>query len=216
MKKYTKDEYQKMRGGELYNPTDPYLTRCRTQARAGADRYNRTSAYHFHTRTRMIQRLIPQHGTNFFLEPPIHLEYGTNIRFGNNFYCNFDCMLMDVAPIVIGDDVMFGPRVTLATPMHPLVGDERRIQQYPDGEYDLEYAKPITIGDRVWLATGVTVCGGVSIGSDVVVGAGSVVTRDIPAGMLAAGAPARVIRPITDADRLNPWATYSCHAVERE
>ena len=104
--------------------------------------------------------------------------------------------------MTIGDNVMFGPNVTIATPVHPLVADERVIQQFPDGVYDLEYAKPITICDGVWLASGVIVNGGVTIGKNSVIGSGSVVTRDIPEGVVAVGNPCKVLRKITDADRM--------------
>jgi len=135
-------------------------------------------------------------------------EYGFNISFGKDLFVNFDCIFMDVAPIKIGDGVMFGPRVTIATPMHPLVADERIIQQYPDGYHDIEYAKPVTIGNDVWIASNVTICGGVTIGDGAIIAAGSVVTRDIPPHCLAGGVPCKVIRYVDDNDRLNVWYTY--------
>lgn len=115
---------------------------------------------------------------------------------------NFDCQLLDVAPIEIGDNVMFGPRVVVATPCHPLIAEERISHVYEDGEHDWEYAKPVKIGNNVWVASCVTICGGVTIGDDTVIAAGSVVTRDIPSGVLAGGVPCKVIRPITDNDRM--------------
>lgn len=122
---------------------------------------------------------------------------------------NFDCQLLDVAPIKIGDNVMFGPRVTVATPMHPFVAEERAISVYEDGEHDWEYAKPVTIGNDVWIASSATVCGGVTIGDGSIIAAGSVVTRDIPAGVLAAGVPCKPIRPITDEDRV-----FAIHGIK--
>ena len=124
------------------------------------------------------------------------------IKTGNAGTCfNFTCL--DVCEIHIGDNVMIGPNVTLATPMHPLLPEERNIRKREDGSfYNLEYAKPITIKDNCWLASNVVVCGGVSIGEGCVIGAGSVVTRDIPPYSLAAGNPCRVIRKITEKDHM--------------
>ena len=135
------------------------------------------------------------------MEPDIRFDYGCNTHTGRNFYANYNCVILDVAQVKIGDDVMFGPNVTIATPVHPLLARERKMRTRPDGsKYDLEYGKPITIEDGVWLAAGVTVTGGVTIGKGAVIGAGSVVTRDIPAGVVDAGVPCKVIRKLTDDD----------------
>ncbi len=204
-------ELEKMSAGKFYKPVDMKIILKRTRARMLADKFNRTRAWNIPKRNRIIKKLFPYGGKNAFFEPNIHVEYGFNVTFGDNFYMNFDCKLLDVAKISIGKDVMFGPNVTVATPMHPLIADERIQKQYKDGFYDLEYAKPITIGNNVWLASGVIVCGGVTIGDNCVIGAGSVVTRDIPANSLAAGVPCKVIRQITDDDRLYPekeWRSY--------
>lgn len=197
-------ELEKMSEGKIYNPTVRELTAARVRARTLVDKYNRTRAKQFLKRGRIIAKLFPNGGRNAFFEPNIRVEYGFNVTFGENFYMNFDCSLLDVGKITIGDNVMFGPNVTLATPMHPLAAEERIQQEREDGFYDLEYSKPITIGNNVWIAASVTVCGGVVIGDNAVIGAGSVVTRDIPADSLAAGVPCRVIRKITDADRIYP------------
>lgn len=199
---------ERMIAGKLYNSVDPSLIKDRTRARLLTDKFNRTKAWDLTRRNKLIRKLIPNHGKNFFFEPTIHMEYGYNITFGDDFYMNYDCQLLDVCPIKIGNGVMFGPRVIVATPCHPLVGDERIIQQYPDGMHDLEFGKPVEIGDNCWIASNVTICGGVRIGSDTVIAAGSVVTRDIPSGVLAAGVPCKVIRKITDEDRIRPWETY--------
>ncbi len=202
-------DYRRMVDGHFYNCTDRDLVIMRTRARWLADKFNRTKAWNIPRRAYLIKRLIPNCGKNFFFEPTIKVEYGRNITFGENFYMNFDCKLLDCAPITIGDNVMFGPSVTVATPMHPLIADERRIQEYPDGLHDLEYAKPVTIGNDVWIATGAIVCGGVNIGDGAIIAAGSVVTRDIPAGVLAAGVPCKVIRPLTEKDRTYPLDAYN-------
>ena len=197
-----KSQKERMIAGEFYNPNDKELILARVRARMLADRFNRTKAWNIPYRTRLIKKMFPNGAGGAFFEPNIRIEYGFNVKFGKNFYMNFDCQLLDVAPIEIGDNVMFGPRVTVATPMHPFVSEERAISTYSDGVHDWEYARPVKIGDNVWVASSATICGGVTIGSDTVIAAGSVVTRDIPSGVLAAGVPCKVIRPITDADRL--------------
>ena len=197
-----KSQKERMIAGEFYNPNDKELILARVRARMLADRFNRTKAWNIPYRTRLIRKMFPNGADGAFFEPSIRIEYGFNVKFGKNFYMNFDCQLLDVAPIEIGDNVMFGPRVTVATPMHPFVSEERAISTYSDGVHDWEYARPVKIGDNVWVASSATICGGVTIGSDTVIAAGSVVTRDIPSGVLAAGVPCKVIRPITDADRL--------------
>lgn len=197
-----KSQKERMIAGEFYNPYDKELILARVRARMLADRFNRTKAWNIPYRTRLIKKMFPNGADGAFFEPNIRIEYGFNVKFGKNFYMNFDCQLLDVAPIEIGDNVMFGPRVTVATPMHPFVSEERAISTYSDGVHDWEYARPVKIGDNVWVASSATICGGVTIGSDTVIAAGSVVTRDIPSGVLAAGVPCKVIRPITDADRL--------------
>lgn len=197
-----KSQKERMIAGEFYNPNDKELILARVRARMLADRFNRTKAWNIPYRTRLIKKMFPNGADGAFVEPNIRIEYGFNVKFGKNFYMNFDCQLLDVAPIEIGDNVMFGPRVTVATPMHPFVSEERAISTYSDGVHDWEYARPVKIGDNVWVASSATICGGVTIGSDTVIAAGSVVTRDIPSGVLAAGVPCKVIRPITDADRL--------------
>ena len=197
-----KSQKERMIAGEFYNPNDKKLILARVRARMLADRFNRTKAWNIPYRTRLIKKMFPNGADGAFFEPNIRIEYGFNVKFGKNFYMNFDCQLLDVAPIEIGDNVMFGPRVTVATPMHPFVSEERAISTYSDGVHDWEYARPVKIGDNVWVASSATICGGVTIGSDTVIAAGSVVTRDTPSGVLAAGVPCKVIRPITDADRL--------------
>lgn len=201
-------EFELMRSGKLYNATDRTIFMRHLRALIACERYNKVSILNAPRRTRMIKRLIPDHGKNFFILSNFHCEYGCNISFGDDFFANFDCTLLDVAPITLGNGVMLGTRVTLATPVHPMHWDERKQQQYPTGYHDLEYAKPITIGNDVWLSSCVTVCGGVTIGDGAVIGAGSVVTRDIPAHTFAAGVPARVIREITDEDKIDVWQTY--------
>lgn len=208
MKKSKSLDLKRMCEGKLYNCTDKTVFLKHARALWLTDRFNRTRVWNVPKQTRIIKKLIPNHGKNFFIMQTFRCEYGFNISFGKDLFVNFDCIFMDVAPIKIGDSVMFGPRVTIATPVHPLVANERIIQQYPDGYHDIEYAKPVTIGNNVWIASNVTVLGGVSIGDNAVIAAGSVVTRDIPANCIAGGVPCKVIRYIDDDDRLDVWNTY--------
>lgn len=131
-----------------------------------------------------------------------------NIYVGRNCFVNYNSVFLDVAPITLGDNVLIGPNVTLATPNHPFIAEERAYTDYPDGCHELEYAQPITIGDHCWLCSGVTVCGGVTIGAGSIIAAGAVVTRDIPPHSIAAGVPAKVLRQISESDRIHVWEKY--------
>lgn len=126
--------------------------------------------------------------TETLVTAPFFCDYGSNIRLGNRVYFNFNCVILDVAPVSIGDNVLFGPGVHIYTALHPLRAAERRA--------GLESGQPVSIGGDVWVGGGVIICPGVSIGAGAVIGAGSVVTRDVPAGMLAVGNPCRVVRPV--------------------
>lgn len=202
------DDLTRMCAGRLYNCSDKKVFLKHARALYLTEKFNRTRIWNIPKQNRIIKRLIPNHGKDFFILQSFRCEYGFNITFGDDLFVNFDCIFMDVAPITIGNSVMFGPRVTIATPVHPLIADERKIQDYPDGKHDLEYAKPVTIGDKAWIAANVTICGGVNIGEGAVIAAGSVVTRDIPANCIAAGVPCKVIREIDENDRINVWDTY--------
>lgn len=206
--KYDNIEFNKMKEGNIYNPYVKELVYRRIRTRYLVDKYNKTKSYQFKRREKMIRKLIKNIGSNPFFEPNIRLEYGDNIIAGDNFYMNFDCTILDVATVSIGNNVMFGSRVTLATPMHPLLADERMSKEYPDGFHDLEYAKPITIEDDVWVCSNVTIIGGVTIGKGSVIGAGAVVTKSVPENSLVMGVPAKVVRKITEEDRLNIWDKY--------
>ena len=210
MKKRTdkQTDLQLMCGGKLYNCTNGEVMRKHIRALLLTDSFNRSHVWNVPRRTHIIKKLIPNHGKNFFFMQTFRCEYGFNISFGDDLFVNFDCIFMDVAPIKIGNGVMFGPRVSIATPVHPLLAEERIIQQYPDGYHDIEYAKPVTIGNNVWVATNATICGGVTIGDGAVIAAGSVVTRDIPPNCIAGGVPCKVIRYLDENDRLNVWDTY--------
>jgi maltose O-acetyltransferase len=182
-----------MRSGAMYNDLDERLVMARAAAVRRSDAFNATVGAAPEVRLQALRELVAAAGAGTFLEPTFRCEFGVNIRLGQRFYANFDCVMLDGADITIGDDVLFGPRVSLYTANHALDPAERRAGAC--------YARPITIGDAVWIAGGVTVLPGVTIGDGAVIGAGSVVTRDVPPAVVAVGSPARAIRTITEADR---------------
>ena len=196
-------EKEKMLAGLLYDPADPELSALLVKARKLARRYNQIDEDELEQREAVLRELLPNTPFLPSLQAPVYFDYGCNTYFGRFSGANFNFTCLDVCPVHIGNNVFIGPNVTLATPMHPLLPEERNVRQRSDGSYyNLEYAKPITIGDDCWLASNAVVCGGVTIGEGSVIGAGSVVTRDIPPHSLAVGNPCRVIRTLTDADRM--------------
>ena len=196
-------EYEKMIAGQLYDASQPELVTLLVKARKLARRYNQTDEDEADKIEAILKELLPNSENLPAMQAPIYFDYGCNTRFGKFCATNFNFTCLDVCPVTIGDNVLFGPNVTIATPMHPLLPEERNVRQREDGSYyALEYAKPITIGDSCWIAANVVVCGGVTIGEGCVIGAGSVVTRDIPPHSLAAGNPCRVIREVTEKDRM--------------
>ena len=196
-------ETEKMLAGKLYDPTDPELAKRREAAHKLSKQYNDTIEDEEEARADILRRLLPNMGEGTYLQGPIQFDYGVYTTIGVNSYANFNFTVLDCCPVTIGNNVFFGPNCSIMTPMHPLLPSERNMRRRENGQlYDLEYAKPIVIEDDCWIAANVVVCGGVTIGRGSVIGAGSVVTRDIPAGSLAAGNPCRVIRPITGADSM--------------
>lgn len=156
-------------------------------------RYNECMPFDTEQGMECLEEAGIRHKGSMYFEPPFHCEYGTHIELGDNFYANAYCTMLDVGKITIGDDVLFGPCVSLYTAGHPIHPQSRKS--------GYEYGIPISIGDRVWIGGNCVVMPGITIGSDTVIGAGSVVTKDIPAGVIAAGNPCRVIREITEEDR---------------
>ena len=179
----------KMLAGDWYI-TDEAVLDLQRERHTLMEQYNATPVADPLRRRELLLELFGSVGDEVEVRSPVYVDYGSNVRIGTGVFLNFGCQLADVAPITIGDHVQIGPNVSLLTPLHPLDPQRRRDRW--------ETARPVTIGDNVWLAGGVIVSGGVSIGDDTVVGAGSVVTRDLPAGVLAAGSPARVIRSLYD------------------
>ena len=182
-------EREKMLQGELYNPLDPALVQARNRARDLCQLLNAAREEQTEERRRLLKQLVGKGGDTVWMQPPFYCDYGSNIELGEKVFFNFNCVVLDVARVTIGDFTLFGPAVQIYTATHPLDAELRRQQ---------EYAKPIDIGSDVWIGGGAIICPGVKIGSRSVIGAGSVVTRDIPEGVFAAGNPCRVIREITE------------------
>lgn len=195
-------EFEKMISGKIYDCNEPGLFKARTKAHVLCFKYNNIAETEFEERQKIVKELLPNLGENSYLTGPIYFDYGINFYTGKNFYCNFNFTCLDVCKVIIGDNVFFGPNASINTPLHPLIAEER--QQYI-GEYgvtDKEYGKEIVIGSNCWFASNVTICAGAHIGSNCVIGAGSVVTGNIPDGYIAYGVPAKPIRKITEEDSI--------------
>ncbi len=190
-------EREKMVAGAWYDPTDSELEEMRRRIRDLFYDYNLTREGEGERRAALCKEMLGGCGENVQICPPVRFDYGCNTVVGDRFFSNFNLTVLDVAPVTVGRDVYVGPNVTFATPMHEMNAEKRRARQRADGRwYDLESAKPITVGNDVWIASGVIVCGGVSIGDGAVIGAGSVVTRDVPPYTFCAGNPCRVIKKL--------------------
>ncbi|MCH9275614.1 sugar O-acetyltransferase [Bifidobacterium amazonense] len=186
-------EWNLMVSGEVYQDSHPEIERKRAEAKRLFVAYNHTDYEDVAERRRIMEQLFAAVGEDVFIEPNFRCEVGRNITIGSHAYINFDCVMLDNAPITIGGYVWIAPMVGLFATNHALDFEERKAGACQ--------AKPIVIEDGVWLGGHVTVLGGVTIGRGSVIGAGSVVTKDIPAGVIAVGNPARVLRPITEADK---------------
>ncbi|HEY2413460.1 MAG TPA: sugar O-acetyltransferase [Pirellulaceae bacterium] len=178
-------EKEKMLAGELYDPLDAELVRARERARDLCWQLNATLEREQERRREISKKLLGRGGESAWIQPPFYCDYGFNIVLGERVFFNFNCVVLDVCEVKIGDYSMFGPAVQIYTATHPLNAELRRTQ---------EFAKPIAIGSDVWVGGGAILCPGVTIGSKSVIGAGSVVTRDVPEGVFAAGNPCRVVR----------------------
>lgn len=182
-----------MLGGAVYNDLTPELIAARARAVELTSAYHRSIGEPAEAREAILRSLLKSVGPGALFEPSFRCEFGFNISIGRSFYANFDCVILDGGSVEIGDHVLLGPRVGIYTANHAIDPDERAAGACR--------AEPVRIGNRVWIGAGVHINPGVSIGDNAIVGSGSVVTRDIPANVVAAGVPARVIRPITESDR---------------
>ncbi|WP_028402274.1 maltose acetyltransferase domain-containing protein [Ectobacillus panaciterrae] len=183
-----KTEKEKMLAGEMYNPADPELVKDRENARRQVRIYNQTLETEGDKRTQLLKEFLGSTGENVYMEPNIRFDYGYNIFVGENFFANFDCVILDVCEVRFGDNCMLAPGVHIYTATHPLNPTERNSGK--------EYAKPITIGDNVWIGGSAVINPGVKIGDNVVIASGAVVTKDVPPNVVVGGNPAKVIKQI--------------------
>ena len=180
-------EREKMLAGELYDPLDPELVAARERARDFCQALNATRERDQDARRDILRQLFARGGETVWMQPPFFCDYGANIELGERVFFNFNCVVLDVCLVRIGDYSLFGPNVQIYTPVHPFDAALRRKQ---------EFGKPVTIGADVWVGGGAIILPGVHVGSRTVIGAGSVVTRDIPDDVFAAGNPCRVVRSL--------------------
>lgn len=188
-----KSEKEKMLGGEPYNANDKVLLAERLFAKEVLFDFNNARPAEIEKRNELIKKSGCKTSGNFHIEPPFRCDYGYNIEIGNNFYANYNLVILDCAKVTIGNNVFIAPNVGIYTAGHPLHHGLRN--------QELEFALPIIIGDNVWLGGNVVINPGITIGSNTVIGSGSVVTKDIPANVVAAGNPCKVIRGIIEADK---------------
>lgn len=181
-------EFEKMVRGDLYDASDPELLEMRKNARLLLERFNRTSVIKWKKREQVLKKLFGSTGERLFIEPPFHCDYGVNIRVMNNFFMNFGCVILDVAEVSIGENCSVGPQVGIYTATHPLDAAQRA--------GNLEYAKKIAIGNNCWIGGHAVINPGVTLGNNVVVASGAVVTKSFGDNVLIAGVPAKVIKSI--------------------
>ena len=197
------NEEKRIFSGIVFSPADPELKAIKLKAHNLDTQYNATFEDEYEKREQILAELIGELGEGSRIQGPIQFHYGVHTKIGKNFFANFNFTVQDDGEVIIGDDCNFGPNVTIVTPVHPMLPEERRALYAPDGSpAHLCWAKPVRIGSDCWLGANVVVCPGVTIGEGCVIGAGAVVTRDIPPHSFAAGNPCRVIREITDADSM--------------
>lgn len=192
-------EEEKIFAGKMFDPRKQELKDIKHKAHIACQKFNAMDEYD-PQRSRVIGEILGKTGKVYYFQGPVQFNYGCHTFIGENFFANFNLTVMDDGPIYIGDNVCFGPNVSLMATNHPLIAQERMGLDEQGRTTMAEFAEEIRIGNNVWIACNATVIGGVTIGDNVVIGAGSVVTKDIPAGYLAYGNPARAVRPITEAD----------------
>ena len=182
-------ERERMLAGEAYDPLDPELVALRERARDLCWSLNATRERDGDERRRILRELFAAGGDTVWMQPPFFCDYGAHVELGERVFFNFNCVVLDVCRVRVGDFTLFGPAVQIYTAMHPFDAELRRRE---------EFGRPVEIGADVWVGGGAIILPGVRIGSRAVIGAGSVVTRDVPEGVFAAGNPCRVIREITE------------------
>ena len=185
---------EKLHTGEIYFPGDPEIHKEQTACQEKLYEFNQTRPSESEKRTAMLQEMFAEVGEGCYIEPPLHANFGGKfVHFGKWVYANYNLTLVDDTHIYVGDDTMFGPNVTIATARHPICPELR--------EQGLQFNMPVRIGRNCWLGAGVIVLPGVTIGDNVVIGAGSVVTKDLPSNVVAVGNPCRILREVGEKDR---------------
>lgn len=185
-------EKERMLAGELYDASAPQLTQERLRCRRILHQFNQSRPEDEQRRKRLLEELIPGASKSLWIEPPFYCDYGSNIEVGEKVYLNFDCVVLDVCRVIIGNNVLFAPKVQILTATHPV--DWKTRAKW------LEMGKPVTIGSDVWVGAGALILPGVTIGDRSVIGAGAVVVKDVPSDTVVAGNPARVIRTLAPDD----------------
>lgn len=204
--------------GELFFPNEEKRVEIKKRTHMLNQKFNALTEYQSEERREILREILGELNENVVFLGPITFHYGINTKIGKNSFFNFNFTCQDDAEVVIGENCDFGPNVTITTPIHPMLADERRKLMCPDGAARrLCYARPVHIGSGCWICANVTILPGVTVGDGCVIGAGSVVTRDIPAHSFAAGNPCRVIRALTEADSMKnkPEILGDCSVVER-
>ena len=213
MRRTDMNQEERIFAGILFFPGDPKLKAIKLRTHNLNVDYNATHEDEVEKRAAILGEILGEFGENGFIQGPIAFHYGKHTKIGKRFFGNFNLTIQDDAEVIIGDDCNFGPNTTIVTPLHPMIAGERKAMRDGDGNIRrLCWAKPVHIGNDCWFGAGVTVCPGVTVGDRCVIGAGSVVTHDIPSDSFAAGVPARVIRKITDADSMKhkPDILFDC------
>lgn len=181
-------EWNKMLSGEVYDAVTPRFIEMLMTTRDKLWEFNNLRPYEMDKMKDILRGLLGSHGKNFHVNQPFRCDYGCNIHIGENFFANFNLTILDEAEVRIGDNCFIGPNVSIFTACHPLDAASR--------DTGVEWAEPVTIGDSVWIGGNATILPGVTIGNNVVIGAGSVVTRNIPSGVVVGGNPARIIKKV--------------------
>lgn len=189
---------EKMLNGLIYNPHTKELIDIRKKAHDLCRSFNYSN--NDDEKRDILEKLIPSFPKTSNIVDPVHIDYGVNTIIGEHCFFNFNLTILDTSNVIFEDYVYVGPNCSFLTPLHPLIGDERRVKEYKDGTYDLEYSNKIKVGHDTWFGCNVTVLPGVTIGSNCVIGAGSVVTHDMPSNYLCYGNPCKAIRKITEKD----------------
>lgn len=200
------NDKERMFAGKIYSPFK--VESQWKEIHAAIKKFNESNFWEDSTALNELKELFLSTGEGFVLTPPFYCDHGNKIRFGNHFYANTDLTILDENYVTFGDNVYLAPHVSIYTAGHPI---DARVRNT-----DLEYAKPVTVGNDVWIGGNVVINPGVTIGNNVVIGSGSVVTKDIPDGVIAAGNPCRVIREITEADRENWEVQYRDYLVDED